>query len=81
MGLFAGKVRGEDVRPGDIFRKAGTYGGEWRVEAVFDYPDIPRHARLVQISGARVLTVAVSLLFDPNAFTLVSSGEDGTFRG
>lgn len=71
MSLFGRRARGDDVAPGDIFRKAGTYGGDWVVERVFDYPDIPRHVRLVERTGARAMTVAVSMLFDPDCFTAV----------
>jgi hypothetical protein len=74
MSLFGRRTRGNDVAPGDIFRKAGTYGGEWVVERVFDYPDIPRHVRLVERQGARAMTVAAAMLFDTECFTPVSHG-------
>ncbi len=74
MSLFGRRSRGSDVTPGDVFRKAGTYGGEWVVERVFDYPDIPRHVRMVERQGARAMTVAVSMLFDPECFVPISSG-------
>ncbi|MBC7954003.1 MAG: hypothetical protein H7Z12_19565 [Rhodospirillaceae bacterium] len=69
MSLFGRRARGTEVAPGDVFRKAGTYGGEWVVERVFDYPDIPRHVRLVERNGARAMTVAASMLADPESFT------------
>lgn len=72
MSLFGRRTRGVEVTPGDVFRKAGTYGGDWIVERVFDYPDIPRHVRMVEKSGARAMTVAASMLFDPECFTPVS---------
>lgn len=75
MSLFGRRARGSDVAPGDIFRKAGTYGGDWVVERVFDYPDIPRHVRMVERQGARAMTVAVSMLFDPECFTPVGYGQ------
>ncbi|HSV28234.1 MAG TPA: hypothetical protein VLL76_01710 [Candidatus Omnitrophota bacterium] len=74
MSLFGRRARGADVAPGDIFRKAGTYGGEWVVERVFEYPDIPRHVRLVERQGARAMTVAATMLFDTECFTPVSQG-------
>lgn len=77
MSLFGRRARGNEVSPGDIFRKAGTYGGEWVVERVFDYPDIPPHVRLVERQGARAMTVAVSMLFDPDCFTPVGYGAEG----
>lgn len=74
MSLFGRRTRGAEVSPGDIFRKAGTYGGDWVVERVFDYPDIPRHVRLVERQGARAMTVAVSMLFDPDCFSPLAQG-------
>jgi len=79
MSLFHRRARGQDVRQGDIFRKAGTYGGDWVVERIFDYPDIPRHVRLVQRKGSRAMTVAAEMLTDPDSFTPVvdpGAGED-----
>lgn len=75
MSLFGRRARGTEVAPGDVFRKAGTYGGEWVVERVFDYPDIPRHVRLVERQGARAMTVAASMLFDLDCFTPVGYAE------
>ena len=75
MSLFGRRARGTEVAPGDVYRKAGTYGGEWVVERVFDYPDIPRHVRLVERNGARAMTVAASMLADPESFTPLSLAE------
>lgn len=74
MSLFGRRTRGPDVAPGDVFRKVGTYGGDWVVDRVFDYPDIPSHVRMVERQGARAMTVAMSTLFDPDCFTPVSRG-------
>lgn len=71
MSLFGRRARGTEVAPGDVFRKVGTYGGEWVVDRVFDYPDIPRHVRLVERNGARAMTVAASMLADPDSFTAI----------
>lgn len=68
MSLFGRRSRRAEVAPGDLFRKAGTYGGEWVVDQVFDYPDIPSHVRLREVKGDRALTVAVSSLFDTDCF-------------
>ncbi|OAN50201.1 hypothetical protein A6A04_01985 [Paramagnetospirillum marisnigri] len=68
MSLFSRGRGGEEVGPGQIFRKIGTYGADWRVERVFDYPDIPRHVRLVDQGSGRVMTVALSMLLDPEMF-------------
>ena len=72
MAFFSRQPRGESVQQGDVFRKVGTYGGEWVVERIFEYADIPRHVRLVEKTGARSMTVAADLLFDPDNFTTVS---------
>lgn len=74
MSLFGRRSRGNDVSPGDVFRKAGTYGGEWVVDRVFDYPDIPRHVRMVERQGTRAMTVAASMLLDPECFLPVPTG-------
>jgi hypothetical protein len=74
MSLFGRRKGSDEVRVGDVFRKAGTYGGEWIVERMFEYPDIPPHARLVERTGSRTMTVAVSLLRDPDSFTSVHQG-------
>lgn len=74
MSLFGRRARGNDVAPGDVFRKVGTYGGDWVVDRVFDYPDIPRHVRMVERQGSRAMTVAMSMLFDPDCFTPVAQG-------
>lgn len=68
MSLFGRRARNTEAAPGDVFRKAGAYGGEWVVERVFDYADIPRHVRLVERNGARTMTVAASMLADPENF-------------
>lgn len=68
MSLFGRRKGGDDVQPGDVFRKVGTYGGDWVVERLFEYPDIPRHARLIERTGSRTMTVAVSLLMDTDNF-------------
>jgi hypothetical protein len=69
MSLFSRGPRGDEVQRGDIFRKAGTYGGDWVVEQVFDYPDIPRHVRMIERNSRRAMTVAAALLSDPAFFT------------
>ena len=69
MSLFGRRSRKAEVVPGDLFRKAGTYGGEWVVDQVFEYPDIPNHVRLREVNGNRALTVAVSMLFEQSFFT------------
>ncbi len=71
MSLFSRGLRADTVQPGDIFRKIGTYGANWVVERLFDYPDIPRHARLVDQGSGRTMTVAVSMLLDPEAFKVI----------
>ncbi|MGE5515430.1 MAG: hypothetical protein ACM31D_06365 [Bacteroidota bacterium] len=77
MSLFGRRARSNEVAPGDVFRKVGTYGSDWVVERVFEYPDIPRHVRLVERQGgARAMTVAMSMLFDPECFTPVGTAAE-----
>lgn len=71
MSLFGRRSRSEDIAPGDIFRKVGTFRGDWVVERVFDYPDIPRHIRLVERNSTRSMTLAAAILLDPECFDLV----------
>lgn len=73
MSLFGRRSRATEVTTGDMFRKMGTYGGEWVVDRVFDYPDIPRHVRLIEKNGARTMTVAIAMLADPDHFAFVTS--------
>jgi hypothetical protein len=68
MSLFSRRRGGNDVNPGDTFRKIGTYGADWVVERLFEYPDIPPHARLIDQGNGRVMTVALSTLRDPEVF-------------
>lgn len=68
MSFFSRKREGDGICPGDVFHKIGTYGANWVVERLFDYPDIPRHARLVDSGSGRTMTVAVSMLQDPDVF-------------
>ena len=74
MSLFTRRARSEDVQRGDVFRKLGTYGGDWEVERVFDYPDIPRHVRMIERSTRRAMTVAADVLFDPAMYTPLEVG-------
>ncbi|RAU21691.1 hypothetical protein CU669_11995 [Paramagnetospirillum kuznetsovii] len=68
MSLFFGNRGVPEIASGDVFRKIGTYGADWVVERLFDYPDIPRHARLIDQGSGRTMTVAVSMLLDPEMF-------------
>ncbi|MDO8607930.1 MAG: hypothetical protein Q7R40_15455 [Phaeospirillum sp.] len=72
MSLFSRNRGAVTVQPGDIFRKIGTYGANWVVERLFDYPDIPPHARLVDQGSGRTMTVAVSMLLDPESFKVIA---------
>jgi hypothetical protein len=73
MSAFGWGKSGGGVHPGDIFRKLGTYRMEWVVDKIFDYSDIPSHARLTERNGSRTMTVAVTMLLDPDAFVAVGS--------
>ena len=75
MSLFTRRTRSENVQRGDVFHKTGNHGGEWVVDRVFDYPDIPRHVRMVERNSHRAMTVAADVLFDP-AMYVPQSGEN-----
>ena len=77
MSLFTRRARSDDVQRGDVFRKIGTYGGDWVVERVFDYPDIPRHVRMVERTSRRAMTVAADVLFDPTMYMQLETGGPG----
>jgi hypothetical protein len=51
---------------GDRFEKQSHPRTLWRVEAVIDRPDVPRHVRLVDDAHRRVATVAQSVLSGPD---------------
>jgi hypothetical protein len=74
MALFTRRTRSEDVQRGDVFRKIGTYGGEWVVDRIFEYPDIPRHVRMVERTSRRAMTVAADVLYDPAIFMPIEVG-------
>ena len=44
------------------------------VERVFDYPDIPRHVRMVERTTHRSMTVAADVLYDPALFSPLEVG-------
>lgn len=71
MSLFSRRKDGDGIEPGDVFHKLGTYGANWMVERLFDYPDIPRHVRLVDQTSGRTMTVAATMLLDPECFKRV----------
>ena len=73
MSLFTRRTRSDTVQQGDVFRKLGTYGGDWVVERIFEYPDIPRHVRLTERNTHRTMTVAADVLFDPTLYTLIET--------
>lgn len=68
MSLFSRNRDDDGVKPGDTFYKVGTYRVDWVVERLFDYPDIPRHARLIDQKSGRTMTVALSVLLDTEAY-------------
>ena len=78
MALFGRNTRGEDVQRGDVFRKVGTFSGDWVVERVFDYPDMPRHVRMVERTSRRAMTVALAVLFDPTLYISMGPGDGHT---
>lgn len=71
MSLFSRSRGAQTVQPGDVFRKIGTYGADWVLERVIEYPDIPPHARLIDQGSGRTMTVAISMLLDPDCFKVI----------
>ena len=64
------------IQVGDWFVRRSNPRLAWVVERVFDYTDIPPHARLVERGGTRVITLATSVLSDERQFTFVVQPED-----
>ncbi|WP_152619722.1 hypothetical protein [Paramagnetospirillum magnetotacticum] len=62
--------RKEDLplTPGTRFEKVGLWGSVWTVEDVFRPHGLPNHARLVETNSGRRMTVAESVLRDPECF-------------
>ena len=56
------------LEPGNSFEKVGLWGSVWTVEKVFQPPGLPHHARLVDQNTGRRMTVAESVLRDPDCF-------------
>jgi hypothetical protein len=54
---------------GSRFEKTGSWASSWTVEAVLSPQGLPSHARLVETTTGRCMTVAVSVLGDPSRFT------------
>ena len=53
---------------GSRFEKIGSWGSSWTVEAVLNPMGLPDHARLVETTTGRTMTVAVSVLGDFRRF-------------
>ena len=64
------------IRVGDSFERNTFPKTTWVVERVFEYDDLPIHARLVEHGSRRVITVASSVLNDGREFKLVAQGAD-----
>ena len=60
------------IQIGDHFIRDNNLRNVWVVEQIFDYPDIPSHARLRELASNRVATFAVN--------TLCSSGQFRQFQ-
>ena len=56
------------LAPGTRFEKIGLWGSVWTVEEVFLPPGLPHHARLVDSNTGRRMTVAESVLRNPDCF-------------
>lgn len=64
------------IQIGDSFRRRGNPTTDWVVERLFEYKDIPPHARLIERGSRRVITLAMSVLRDERQFVFVASAAD-----
>lgn len=56
------------VAAGARFEKVGLWGAVWTVEEVFHPQGLPAHVRLSETINGRLMTVAESVLHDPDVF-------------
>ena len=61
------------LAPGTRFEKVGLWGSNWTVEEVFRPAGLPNHARLVETTSGRRMTVAESVLRDPDCFAALGN--------
>ena len=59
------------IQLGDCFQRSGNPYSTWEVERLFEYEDLPPHARLIERGSRRVVTVAVSVLYDDRQFKFI----------
>jgi hypothetical protein len=65
-----------NVKPGDVFLRLSSQPTRWAVEKIFEYPDIPPHARLQRIGYWKATrTIALSVLTNQREFQPVPTGQ------
>lgn len=59
------------VKVGDCFIRLNGSNSVWKVERIFEYTDMPHHARLHEIGTSRVVTFALNVLDSGSQFRLI----------
>jgi hypothetical protein len=68
MRMIGARKRGSPPTEGNRFGKVGTQGSVWTVEEIIQPRGLPSHVRLVDACSGRQMTVAASVLADPDRF-------------
>jgi hypothetical protein len=58
---------------GDCFVRQNGSNSVWVVERIFEYPDMPHHARLHEVGTSRVVTFALNVLESETQFRFVQN--------
>lgn len=63
------------TKVGDCFIRQNGSNSTWVVERIFEYTDMPHHARLHEVGTSRVVTFALNVLEAETQFRYVPSPE------
>ena len=63
------------TKVGDCFIRLNGSNSVWEVERIFEYTDMPHHARLHEVGTSRVVTFALNVLESETQFRFVE-GQD-----
>lgn len=64
------------VQVGDCFVRQNGTNSVWVVERIFEYPDMPPHARLHEVRTSRVVTFALNVLESESQFRFVQQSDE-----
>lgn len=64
------------IQIGDQFIRHDSPRNVWVVEKIFDYPDIPSHARLRELASNRLATFSVTALCSSGQFRPIQKMDD-----